>query len=339
MTQYLISFDGGAMNHIPDADMPAVAKAAHAVVQEALNAGVWVLGGGMEYQKASIVATDGTVTDVPYPQAIGGMSVVEVSSREEALEWAAKIAVACRCAQEVREFMPDPELAAMLHQADSRRRRKETSTGDPYSGRLPTSHERMAGRPWDASYTDGPAPWDTGQPQPALVRLAARAVFTGEVLDAGCGLGENALYIASLGVPVLGFDVAETALAAAREQADERGLAAEFIVADALRLDRLGRRFATVMDSGLFHAFDGEERLAYAASLASATESGATLYVLCFSDGGPDTGPHPVSQEDLREAFNAGTGWDVVAIEPERVSTRFHDDNGAPGWLATIKRI
>ena len=121
MTRYLISFDAHAMDHIPGEDMPAVAKAAHAVVQEAINAGVWVFGGGLENQKASIVAADGTVTDGPYPEAIGGVSVVELPSREEALEWAAKIAVACRCAQEVREFMPDPELAAMLREADSRR--------------------------------------------------------------------------------------------------------------------------------------------------------------------------------------------------------------------------
>jgi hypothetical protein len=125
MTRYLISFDAGAMDHIPDEDMPAVGKAAHAVVGEALNAGVWVFGGGLETKKANIVATDGTVTDGPYPEAIGGLSVVDVSSREEALEWAAKIAVACRCAQEVREFMPDPELTAMLRQADSRRRRSD----------------------------------------------------------------------------------------------------------------------------------------------------------------------------------------------------------------------
>jgi hypothetical protein len=95
MTRYLISFDAHAMDHIPDEDMPAVAKASHEVVQEAVNAGVWVFG-GLEDQKASVVATDGTVTDGPYPAAIGGMSVVEVPSREEALEWAAKIAVACR---------------------------------------------------------------------------------------------------------------------------------------------------------------------------------------------------------------------------------------------------
>jgi hypothetical protein len=110
MTRYLISFDAHAMDHIPDEDMPAVAEASHAVVHEAMDAGVWVFGGGLENQKASIVATDGTVADGPYPQAIGGLSVIDAPSREEALKWAAKIAVACRCAQEVREFMPDPAV-------------------------------------------------------------------------------------------------------------------------------------------------------------------------------------------------------------------------------------
>lgn len=118
MTRYLISFGAHAMDHIPDEDMPAVAKAAHAAAQEAVNAGVFVCAGGLEDQRASIVATDGTVTDGPYPEAIGGLTVVEVPSREEALKWAAKIAVACRCAQEVREFGRDPELDEMLRQAD-----------------------------------------------------------------------------------------------------------------------------------------------------------------------------------------------------------------------------
>src|SRR5687767_7049262 len=113
MTRYLISFDAGAMDHITEEDMPTVGKAAHAVVQEAVDAGVWVYGAGLERQQASIVATDGTVTDGPYPETkevIGGFSVVDVSSREEALAWAAKIAVACRCAQEVRELLPDPTV-------------------------------------------------------------------------------------------------------------------------------------------------------------------------------------------------------------------------------------
>src|SRR5437762_1799791 len=110
MTRYLISFDAHAMDHIPDEDMPAVGKAAHEVVQEAMNAGVWVFGGGLENQKATVVSTDGTVSGGPYPEAIGGFWVVDVPSREEALEWAAKTAVACRCAQEVREFMRDPAV-------------------------------------------------------------------------------------------------------------------------------------------------------------------------------------------------------------------------------------
>jgi hypothetical protein len=121
MTRYLISFDDGAMDHIPAEEMPDVGKAAHAVVQEAVNAGVWVYGAGLERQRASVVATDGMVTDGPYPETkevIGGFAVVDVASREEALEWAAKIAASCRCVQEVRELIPDPEQDAMLRRAD-----------------------------------------------------------------------------------------------------------------------------------------------------------------------------------------------------------------------------
>ena len=123
MPRYLISFDAHAMDHIPDEEMPAVAEASHAVVYEAMDAGVWVFGGGLENQKASMVATDGTVADGAYPEAIGGLCVVDVASREEALTWAAltwaaKIADACRCAQEVRELMPDPETDAMLRRAE-----------------------------------------------------------------------------------------------------------------------------------------------------------------------------------------------------------------------------
>ena len=154
---------------------------------------------------------------------------------------------------------------------------------DPFGGRPPTSHERVSGLPWDASYHDGPAPWDIGQPQPAL------------------------------GWPVLGVDVAEAALAIARAKAADRGIEVEFAAADAFGLECLGRRFETVLDCGLFHTFDGGERPRYVASLASVTRRDGTLYVLCFSDDGPGTGPHPVSQEELRAAFSPGHGWKVAA--------------------------
>jgi len=196
----------------------------------------------------------------------------------------------------------------------------------------------MSGLPWDASYYAGTAPWDIGRPQAAIVRLASEGGFAGAVLDAGCGTGENALHIASLGLSVLGVDVAETALAIAREKADERGIEVEFGTADAFQLERLGRRFETVLDCGLFHTFDVDERPRYVASLATVTEQEGTLYVLCFSDSGPDTGPHPISQEELRAAFDHSKGWDVAAIEPDRIQTRNHDA-GAPAWFATIKRI
>ena len=210
---------------------------------------------------------------------------------------------------------------------------------DPLSSRSPTSHERMAGQPWDASYNQGPAPWDIGRPQPAIARVASEGGFTGAVLDAGCGTGENALHVARLRLRVLGVDVAETALAIARQKAKERGIEIEFAAADALQLERLGRSFETVLDCGLFHTFDDQdERTRYAASLAQVTEHDGTLYVLCFSNQGPDTGPHPIRQEELRAAFNPSNGWNVAAIEPDVIQTRFQD-NGAPAWFATIKRI
>jgi SAM-dependent methyltransferase len=210
---------------------------------------------------------------------------------------------------------------------------------DAYGGRQPTSHERRAGQPWDASYLDGPAPWDIGHPQPAILRLASGGEFAGAVLDAGCGTGENALHIASLGLRVLGVDVAETALSIAREKAAARGLDADFVVADALHLDGLGRAFDTVLDCGLLHTFDGGERRDYVASLASVTAPGGVLHVLCFSDVGPDPcGPHPVSEQELRAAFELSRGWSLASLSADRCQTRF-DARGAPAWLAKIERI
>jgi len=216
--------------------------------------------------------------------------------------------------------------------------RSGTSAEDPFDGRRPTSHERMTGLPWDASYQDGPAPWDVGRPQPAIVRVAAAGGFTGAVLDVGCGTGDNALHVAALGLPVLGVDVAETALAIARQKAADRGIAAEFAACDAFRLERSGRRFRTVLDCGMFHTCDADERPGYVASLASVTEPGATLHLLCFRDDGPDAGPHPVRREELAAAFGPGTGWQVAAVDADRVLTRFHGDDGAPAWLARITR-
>lgn len=205
-------------------------------------------------------------------------------------------------------------------------------------GRQPTSHERRAGQAWDASYLDGRAPWDIGQPQPAIVRLANEGAFAGAILDAGCGTGENALHVASIGLRVLGVDVAETAVSIAREKAARRGVDAEFVVADALHLNGLGRAFDTVLDVGLFHTFDDAERHDYVTSLASVTGPGGCVHVLCFSDLGPGTGPHPISEDALRAAFARGDAWSVASVTADRLQTTFAP-NGVPAWLAKIERI
>jgi hypothetical protein len=112
----------------------------------------------------------------------------------------------------------------------------------------------------------------------------------------------------------------------------------ESAAADVFRLERVGRTFQTVLDWGLFHTFDRDERPRYAASIAAATEPGGILYVLSFSDEGPVTGPHPVSRDELTAAFDGGSGWSVAAMEPERIETRFHDA-GASAWLAAVTKI
>jgi hypothetical protein len=112
MPRYLISFDDGSMNHIPDADWPAVGEASRAVVREAKAAGAWIFGCGILRQQSTIVATDGRISFGPVPETkavVGGFSIIEVPSKEDALIWAARMAEACRCAQEVREIMFDPE--------------------------------------------------------------------------------------------------------------------------------------------------------------------------------------------------------------------------------------
>lgn len=124
----------------------------------------------------------------------------------------------------------------------------------------------------------------------------------------------------------------------ARQRAHDRGIHAEFAMADALRLDRLGRTFKTVLDSALFHTFNADERQAYVASLASVTDRDGTLYILAFSDEGPEIGPHPISRAELEAPFHSSSGWKIAAIERAHIHTRIHD-NPVSAWLATIKRI
>ncbi len=203
--------------------------------------------------------------------------------------------------------------------------------------RAATSHERRAGQQWDASYQDEAPPWDIGRPQPAVVRLCEQRAFTGPVLDAGCGTGENALEIAARGIEVSGVDVAPTAIRRARDKAASLGIAATFIVRNALQLQQLGQTFASVLDCGLFHTFDDDERPAYVEALAAVTAPGSILYLLCFSDLAPgDWGPRRIRQSELRASFS--TSWTVVSIEQEHFATNL-DASDIPAWLARIERV
>lgn len=159
------------------------------------------------------------------------------------------------------------------------------------------------------------APWDIGGPQPAVVALADAGELTGAVLDAGCGLGENAIFLAGRGLRVTGVDGAEAALRGARERAARQGVDVEFVHTDVTTFDGIEQRFDTVLDSALYHCLTDEQRTAYAEALWRVTTPGARLHVLCFADVGNDgLGlPMNVSQDDLRT--HLGGRWRVLGID------------------------
>ena len=206
-----------------------------------------------------------------------------------------------------------------------RTQRPDNPAGPP--SRSPEDFETM--------YASTP-PWDIGRPQPAFLELAQRGVLRGPVLDVGCGTGEHALMAAGLGLEATGIDTAPTAIAIAEGKARERGLSARFLVCNALALTALGEQFATVLDSGLFHVFDDDDRARYVANLRAVIPAGGRYYMLCFSDRQPgDYGPRRVTQDEIRASFRAG--WRVDAIETATMDLTL-DPPGARAWRATITR-
>jgi SAM-dependent methyltransferase len=199
------------------------------------------------------------------------------------------------------------------------------------------ANPRTAGE-FDAFYA-GTAPWDIGRPQAAFLRLAESGLLTGRVLDAGCGTGEHALMCASLGLETTGIDAAPTAIRLARRKAQERGLDARFIVGDALDLGALGEQYDTVIDSGLFHSFEDDDRARLVSSLRAATASGGRYYLLCFTDQQPgEWGPRRVSQDEIRASFADGWRVDSISGAIFEVALGPAGSDGALAWLATITR-
>ncbi|HEX4128898.1 MAG TPA: class I SAM-dependent methyltransferase [Pirellulales bacterium] len=190
---------------------------------------------------------------------------------------------------------------------------------------------------------EGQAPWDTGRPQPAFVKLEAAGEIRGSVLDVGCGTGEHVLYLASKGHEAWGIDYVPLAIERAKRKAADRKITANFLVANALELAKLARQFDTVIDSGLFHTFSDEERPAFVRGLADVVRRGGLLHILCFSDQEPGTeGPRRVAQQEIRDAFAAG--WRIEHIEPARFETLTgpgqpqFSAGGPKAWLASVGR-
>jgi SAM-dependent methyltransferase len=197
---------------------------------------------------------------------------------------------------------------------------------------------KVKAKNWDDWYAGEPPPWEIDKPQPVFVELAEQGRLSGRVLDVGCGSGENVLLAAGHGADALGLDISPTAIDLAVEKSRERQIGARFQVGDALRLDRLDEMFDVVIDSGMFQSFDADERSLYASSLANVVAPGGVLYVTCVSDrepgeGGRESGPRRVSEEDIRTTFTRG--W---VVEELRECIRERRPSLASAWLATIRR-
>ncbi len=187
---------------------------------------------------------------------------------------------------------------------------------------------------FDTAY-EGSPPWDIGRPQGAVVRLEREGRIVGDVLDLGCGTGENALYLGERGHEVFGIDLAGTAVERAVAKARERRLDVRFGVWDALRVDALGRRFDTAIDVGMFHTLGDEERAPYARALHAALRPGGRLFLLCWSERNAwGFGPRRVTQMEIRGSFD--DGWIVERIDDERFESTL--DVEIHAWLAMIVR-
>jgi ubiquinone/menaquinone biosynthesis C-methylase UbiE len=141
---------------------------------------------------------------------------------------------------------------------------------------------------WNAAYRNevffGPPPWNIGEPQPAVAELIRSGKIHSEVLDAGCGVGDASLELAAQGYTVVGIDVAETAIKAATEAAEQRGLTnVTFVHGDATSLEGYDGRFATILDCILFHSLPVEARDDYLRAALRAAAPDGTMHMLVFT--------------------------------------------------------
>ena len=183
----------------------------------------------------------------------------------------------------------------------------------------------------------GTPPWDIGHPQKEIMALADAGEINESVLDAGCGTGEHVLLFSARGQEAWGIDYAPLAIEKAKQKARERKLDAVFRVGDALELGSLGKKFDSIIDTGLFHCFSDSDRTRYAKSLSQALVPGGKYFMLCFSEHEPTEwgGPRRVTQQEIRDTFKAADGWRVDFIREAVFETNFHP-KGGKAWLAGL---
>ncbi|ORA18090.1 class I SAM-dependent methyltransferase [Mycobacterium arosiense] len=191
---------------------------------------------------------------------------------------------------------------------------------------------------WDSAYREqahfeGPPPWNIGEPQPELAALVAAGKFRSDVLDAGCGVAELSLALAAQGYTVVGVDLTPTAVAAATESAQERGLTtASFVQADITSFSGYDGRFSTVVDSTLFHSLPVEGRDGYLRSVHRAAAPGASLFILVFAKGAfpaeMEPKPNEVDEGELRAAVSKY--WEIDEIRPSFILSNVVNIPGAP---------
>ena len=190
---------------------------------------------------------------------------------------------------------------------------------------------------FDAAYLEGSPPWNIGRAQPELVKLAEAGRITGRVIDLGCGTGENALYIATLGLDVVGVDGAPEAIRQARVKANTHGISMKFDVADVLDLGDYRESFDTATNWACFMCSMTRTVLVINAAYAEYSAR-VDIFLLCFSERQPgDWGPRRVTQREIRETFS--DGWHVESIDEAHLETNLDDAPQVDAWLTALTRL